>query len=167
MSCRGVHFSITEEEVSKLREFPDDESRLEYLQEEIEEIYFSEQPERTIETDKAWDAIHRVLTDGKLGYKNGTFPLNHVILGGEPLYFEDDYIISLKTPEQVKAIAQSLETISIEFFKQKYFEIDSEEYGFLVNEEDFEYTWSWFIKLKPFFQKASLDGRCVIFTVDQ
>lgn len=167
MSCRGVHFSISDEEIVRLREFKDDSSRLEYLQEEIEELYFEEHLERTAETDKAWDAIHRALTDGNLGYENGTFPLSHVILGGEPLYFVDDYIISLKTSEQVKAIAESLESVTLDFLRQKYFSINPDEYGFPVTEEDFEYTHSWFVKLKPFFQKASAEGRNVIFTVDQ
>lgn len=167
MSCRGVHFAITEEQVEKLRAFEDDASRLEYLQEEIEEYFFEEEPDRTAETDKAWDAIHRALTDGNLGYENGKYPLNHLILGGEPMYFEEDYIISLKTPEQVTAVAQAIESVSMEDLKQRYYSIDPDSYGFPVNEEDFEYTWSWFKHLVPFFKKASSEGRYVLFTVDQ
>jgi hypothetical protein len=115
MACRAVHFAITEEEARNLRSFKEDGERLAYLQEQIEETYFTEQPERKAETDKAWDAIHRCLTDGKLGYDNGSFPLSHVILGGEPIYTDDDYIMVLKTPQEVKQIARSAASINERF----------------------------------------------------
>lgn len=41
------------------------------------------------ETDKARDAIHRYLTDGKLEFENGTDPLRLTILGGEQLHPDD------------------------------------------------------------------------------
>lgn len=70
----GVLFSLDESEVEKLKSFETDEERLVYLQEEIEENYFEDYPQRVAELDKAWDALHRSLTDGKLEYTNGTFP---------------------------------------------------------------------------------------------
>jgi Domain of unknown function (DUF1877) len=142
MSCLGVLFSLSEKEVIKLKSFNSDEERLDYLQTEIEEIYFDKYPERIAELDKAWDAIHRSLTDGKLGYSNGNFPLNHVVLGGETLYFEDDYIMSLKTPQQVKQIAQSLIRFDETSLNVGYKKIPEIDYGFSTSDEDFEYTLS-------------------------
>jgi Domain of unknown function (DUF1877) len=167
MSCLGVLFSLDEQEVNKLKSFNSDEDRLEYLQEEIEEIYFDKFPDRMAELDKSWDAIHRSLTDGKLEYKNGSFPLNHVIMGGEIIYFEEDYIMSVKTPEQVKQIAAEIDKIGEQFLKTGYYKIDANDYGFPLAEDDFEYTWSWLDGSKEFWKLAAAENRFVLFTADQ
>lgn len=106
MACLGVHFALTADQVKKLRRFRGDQERLEYLQGELKEQLVGS--EWAFETDKAWDAIHRSLTDGDLTYQNGAYPFSHVILGGEPLYYEDDYIMSLKTPDQVRDVANAI-----------------------------------------------------------
>ncbi len=81
MSCLGVLFSLDEQTAIKLKSFTSDESKLEFVQGEIEEVYFDEHPVRVAELVQSWDALHRSLTDGKLDYTNGSFPLNHVIMG--------------------------------------------------------------------------------------
>lgn len=167
MACLGVLFSIDEKIVEKIKSIQTDEARLEFLQEEIEEVYFEDFPDRVAELDKSWDAIHRSLTDGKLEWKNGEFPLSHVILGGELLYFKDDYIMTLKTPQQVDEIARAIEKIDREEFRIKYFKIDSEVYGFPLTEEDFEYTFDWLESSKTFWRKAAAEKRYVLFTADQ
>ena len=167
MGCLGVLFSISKEEADALKAIENDSDLLEYLQNEIEERYFESEPARKVELDKAWDAIHRSLTDGCLGNDNGSFPLNAVILGGEALSSDDDYIMSLKTPEEVQQIAEALGKVGREQLRQAYFKIDEENYGFPVNEEDFDYTWQWFSGLKPFYNKAADEKRFVLFTADQ
>jgi hypothetical protein len=167
MGCLGVHFALTETEVNKLTTLSGNTKRLEFLQEQIEETYFGEQQEFMCETDKAWDAIHRALTDGKLACDNGEYPLNHVILGGEPLYSDDDYIMSLTTPEQVQAVASGLDDVTEQDFRTAYFRIDESEYGLPVNDEDFSYTWHWFNKLREFYRRAAQESRFVLFTADQ
>jgi hypothetical protein len=134
---------------------------------EIEEKFFDEFPGRVCELDKSWDAIHRTLTDGKLEWTNGTYPLNHFIMGGEVIYFEQDYIMSLKTPEQVKDIFKSFDTVTMENFKDKYFKIDKDLYGDDLTEEDFDYTWSWFSQSRDFWKTAVEENRYVLFTADQ
>lgn len=167
MSCLGVHFALTEEQVMKLRALEGNEDRLDFLQEEIESHFFEGAPEFKAESDKAWDAMHRALTDGELSYTNGTYPLNHVVLGGEVLYFEDDYIMSLKTPDQVAEVAHALSQVSAEAFREMYFKIDPESYGVDVTEDDFQYTWGWFEDQAAFWQKAASEARYVLFTADQ
>jgi len=166
MGCLGVHFALSEKEVSELRSQPDDASRLEQLQEEIEPTYFEEHPELLAENDKAWDAIHRTLTDGKLAWDNGKYPLNHVIMGGEPLYSEGDYIISLKTPRQVQDIATALPSVTESDFRKRYFGIDKS-YGSPLSEEDFGYTWGNFQSVRELFLRAASENRYVLFTTDQ
>jgi len=163
----GVLFSLDESEVEKLKSFETDEERLVYLQEEIEENYFEDYPQRVAELDKAWDALHRSLTDGKLEYTNGTFPLSHVILGGESVYNEDDYVMVLKTPAEVISIAKAVEKADDDFLRKGYNQIDPEDYGLRLTEEDLDYTCTWFNDSKEFWKLAASEGRYVLFTVDQ
>lgn len=92
MGCRGVHFSLDGRTATALKAIGDEHERLQFIQEQIEEDYFKYHPEWLAESDKSWDWIHRVLTDGKLEWNNGTYPLNHVVMGGESLYSESDYM---------------------------------------------------------------------------
>lgn len=167
MGCLGVHFALDENAVKKLRSFPTEEERRDYLVEELEEDFFTDRQEWLEETDKAWDAIHRTLTDGEIGWDNGTYPLNHVILGGELLYTQEDYIMTLKTPAQVRDIAEALKTVTEEPFRKAYFRIDPDSYGFEVSEDDYEYTWSNFLSLREFYSRAAEAGLYVLFTADQ
>jgi hypothetical protein len=167
MSCLGVHFALTELQVKKLRRFADDDARLTYLQETIEEELLGGDGAWAFETDKAWDALHRSLTEGDLRYENGDYPLSHVILGGEPLYFEDDYIMSLKTPEQVRAVARALRQVTEEQIRAGYRRIDPAVYGLELTDDDLEYTVASFDGLPQFYARAAAAGRYVLFTADQ
>jgi hypothetical protein len=167
MGCLGVHFAFDETTIHKIKALPSEEARLEYLQEELEEDWFEKHPEWIAQTDKAWDAIHRSLTDGELGWENGEYPLNHVVLGGELLYTGDDYIMSLKTPNHVSDIAAALKGITENGFRESYFRLDPDSYGFPLTEEDYGYTWSWFEELREFYFRAATGTRYVLFTADQ
>jgi len=167
MSCLGVHFSLSEKEVHKLKSFKKDDARLEYLQEDIEETYMDEHEDRTAQTDKSWDAMHRALADGDLSYKTGPYPLRLTVIGGEPIYSAGDYIMSLKTPSEVQDVATALSAITKEDFRKRYDTIDEGKYGFPRTDEDFDYTWEWFTGVVTFYQKAAEEKRWVLFTADQ
>jgi hypothetical protein len=167
MSCLGVHFALKESEVKKLMSMDDEQDRLEFVTEEIEEQYLEGDKPFAAESDKSWDAMHRVLADGELTWEGGEYPLNHVVLAGELLYTDDDYIMSLKTPTQVKDIDKALSEITEKEFKQKYFSIDPENYGLELSDEDSEYTWNWFENVRQFYSRAAADNRYVLFTADQ
>jgi hypothetical protein len=167
MSCLGVHFSLSSAEVEKLRACTDDAARLEYLQEEIEEEFWAEHPDWVAQSDKAWDAMHRVLADGTMDLDGGEYPLNSVVLGGISLYGKSDYIMSLKDPKTVADVAAALPGVTEEAFRTKYFAIDPDDYGFPVTDEDFEYTWQWFQEVREVWLKAASEGRWVLFTADQ
>lgn len=167
MGCLGVHFALDKPTVQRLKAFADEDERLDWLKEELEEDYFASQREWLAETDKAWDAIHRALTDGELCWDNGTYPANCTILGGELLYSGDDYIVSLKAPDTVRDISAALKNVAEAKLREAYFRIDPDSYGFPVSEQDFEYTWHWFKPLREFYQRAAAAGRYVLFTADQ
>ena len=62
MGCLGVHFAITLEDAQRVTSQPDDDSLLEVvhdIKERWDEAWLQD-------SDKAWDAIHRCLTDGTL-----------------------------------------------------------------------------------------------------
>jgi hypothetical protein len=102
MGSRGVLFAIDDERANRPQEARGDDDSVMAVIEEIEETWDGS---NLAETDKAWDAIHRALTDGALEWDNGSYPLNHAILGGLGLMEGDDYIAILKTPDQVRDVA--------------------------------------------------------------
>jgi len=167
MSYLGVHFALSNEDVVNIRALSDEQERLSYLQEEIEERYLVEPVTYAAESDKAWDAMHRALTDGRLTWDGGTYPLNHVVLAGELLYTEDDYIMSLKSPAQVRDITSELEKITKESFRKRYLSISPSEYGMAVSDEDFSYTWEWFENVRQLYRRAAAENLHVLFTADQ
>ena len=165
MAALGVHFALTEAEVLEL-ESRDDEARLDYVQQEIEEQFFENRQDDFAETDKAWDAIHRCLTDGTLRGAS-TSPLEMVVLGGKSLYSGDDYIIVLKSVAEVRAVVPHLARITEASLRESYDRIDAGEYGGEFGDEDFECTWENFVALRDFWERAAKKGRSVLFTVDQ
>lgn len=165
MGCLGVHFALTEDDVSSLRAIPDEEDRLSYLQEDIEERYLG--TDYAAESDKSWDAMHRALSDGQLSWDGGNYPLNHVVLAGELLYSESDYIMTLKTPVQVRDVAAALSAMTATQLRAGYDAIDRQSYGYDLTDEDFEYTWNWFQSVREFYLRAATEGRYVLFTADQ
>lgn len=167
MACLGVHFALSVDDVALLLSKQNDKERLMLIREDIEERYFAEPGRYIAQCDKAWDAMHRALSDGLLSYDGGQYPLNHVVLGGQPLYSENDYIISLKTPEQVREVALAIAGLTQEHFRERYDAINPKEYGFDLTDEDFHYTWEWFQEVCTLYQTAASEGRHVLFTADQ
>ncbi len=167
MGCLGVHFALSEQEIATLRAIEDEDERLGYFQETMEEDFFDNHPDQIVQSDKAWDAIHRVLADGELTWDGGDYPLNHVVLAGELLYTEDDYIMTLKSPAQVWDIAAALPTVTEANFRKRYFELDEDEYGFELTDDDLEYTWGHFQEVREFSIRAAKAGKYVLFTADQ
>jgi hypothetical protein len=165
MTARGVHFALSAGDERRLLACPTEE-RPSLIADDIEETYFEQAEDWICETDKAWDAIHRAFNSGDLDYEYRS-PLHGVILGGEPLYSDDDYIISLKGGERVREIAAALETVTKESFRPLYFGIDPGKYGLPLSEEDFEYSWGWLQELRSFYLRSAEAGRSVIFTTDQ
>lgn len=164
MTSRGVHFAVTTAHQRAILGAKSDRKVLEVI-EAIEEAW--EEP-FVCETDKAWDAIHRCLTDGTLLYVSGEYPLNHVICGGRQLCRGRDYTVSYVSASQVKDVAKALPKVTKRWMRQRYDKLDPEEYDEVeIGDEDFDYTWENFLDLRQFFKKAAAAGRAVIFTVDQ
>ncbi|MGL4422178.1 MAG: YfbM family protein, partial [Gemmataceae bacterium] len=120
-----------------------------------------------VESDKAWDAIHRCLTDGSLLYESGEYPLNHCICGGRQLHRGKNYTVSFVTADQVKEVAGALSKVTKTGMRKRYERIDPAEYNEVeMGEEDFTYIWENFMDVRRFYKKAAAADRAVIFTVD-
>lgn len=161
----GVHFALSAADCKKLRGLKDPDERQALIYEDLEEKYLASD-KWSFQLDKAWDALHRSLTDGRLLYATGPFPLAYTILGGERLDVGESGSACLLTPEQVTAVATALADVTEPWLRKRYFAIDAEQYGVPVNDEDFEYTWSSFQGLPAFFARAAAAKRAVLFSVD-
>lgn len=167
MSALAVLFAITDSDVesfSKAQQSAEADEAVMSVVEDIEERWDEQWLEQN---DKAWDAIHRCLTDGRLEFEGGEYPLGLCILGGVQLGDGDDYIVSLKSAAEVADIAAAIESIGQADFRTRYFAIDAEDYDGEIGDEDYNYTWEYFQGVKEFYVKAANAGRAVIFTVDQ
>ena len=162
MACRGVHFALTAEEEALLVDELHDDDELREILAGIEQRWDRQWLQ---ETDKAWDAIHRCLTDGSLSY--GKTPLHRCILGCDNLLYEgDDYIINYLPADEVREVAEAIEGIDESWMRRRYFALPVD-HAVPLSEADFEYTWGWFVRLRAFFQRAVACGRAVVFTADQ
>jgi len=163
MAQRGVYFALLPSDVQKLRDAQNDEQLLAVIQDDIEERW--DEP-WLFQTDKGWAGIHRCLTDGRLAYDNGDYPLRACVLGGEQLYEGHDFVVSLLTCKQVGEVASALARIDRASLRTQYDRIDPTDYGASLSDDDFEYLWSCFVGLPEFFTKVASAGRAMIFTVD-
>jgi hypothetical protein len=161
MSSRGVHFALSVEDDSRVRELKNNRD----LGDIVEALEARWDGAWLQETDKAWDAIHRCLTNGRLSFRPSN-TLAKCILGGMSLQ-RGERIVSYLSADEVKEVASEITVIGKEWMRQRYYAIPAGDYGMPLTEVDFEYTWSWFESVKAFFNKASSDGRSVLFVVCQ
>ena len=162
MGARGAHFALTaDQEAQFLALPPADADAMLALAVAIENNW---DEEWLAQTDKAWEAIHRCLTDGRFEW--GPTMAHQVILGSKNIYPADGFFMNFVGSADVKAVAALLENIDRNGLRSAYDRIDPAEYVD-KSETDFEYTWMWFEVLKAFIRKAADAGRTVLFSVDQ
>jgi hypothetical protein len=159
----GVHFALSTQDEARLLAAVGDDDAVIGIVEEIEE---SSYPEPHCDSDNAWDALHRCLTDGKLEYGGGTYPLRAAVLGGRQLVEEAEYTVSYVSAEQVRDVAEALSVIEEDWLRRRYATLGDTDYTGPVDEDDFEYTWDALEDIREFFAVAAEAGRAVIFTVD-
>ncbi|WP_233434597.1 YfbM family protein [Nocardia yamanashiensis] len=161
-SMLGVHFAITAEQERALlvADDLDDVDAIDELLSGMEEFWAED--ELKVDTDKAWDAIHRSLTDGTLGPSSGQYPLSPAIIGGRHLH--DDYYAVYVNADHVQDIAKALHEVDREGMRLAFDAIDGEDYAGALDDEDFEYTWSNFVDVRAFYDRAATARRAVVFT---
>jgi hypothetical protein len=167
MGTLGVHFALTSEQERRVlaaaASDPDPDTRVSEVVLEIGEAWDGDWLQ---ETDKAWDAIHRCLTDGEIEWDNGDYPLNRCILGGQRLYYRDDEIVVFVPGEEVVDVAAGLAPLDRAELRRRYDVLVPASYGQKCD-DDFAYTWHWFDLLKAFWARAAAAGRSVLFSAGQ
>jgi hypothetical protein len=157
----GVHFALSTQDEARLLAAAGDDDAVIAIVEQIEE-----HPGLYCDSDKAWDALHRCLTDGKLEYGGGTYPLRAAVLGGRQLVEEAEYTVSYVSVEQVRDVAEALSVIEEDWLRRRYGTLGATDYAGPMDEDDFEYTWDALEDIREFFAVAAEAGQAVIFTVD-
>ncbi len=164
MSSIGVLFAVTVDEVAELEARAGSDELADFVSEEIEE---RDDPGQSFDLDKAWDALHRCLTDGTLDVGAGTFPLNAAVLGRGTLDAGEEYFVGLTRAADVPAVAAALAAVDETFLRHAYRTVLPADYAPEYGEDDLEYTVGSFEGLPGFWQAATASGRSVIFTVSQ
>lgn len=157
----GVHFAITAEQESLLlaADSAGETESLEALLEAIEEGW--DDDELQCETDKGWDAIHRSLGDGTLDPDGPPYPLSHAILGGRAMH--DDYFVCYVSVDEAREVVAALHEVDEAQLRQG-FQAMAEDYVGPIDDEDFANTWSEFLAVRSFFDRAVEAKRAVLFT---
>jgi hypothetical protein len=163
VACRGYFLALDESCTALLLAADGDDAR---VIDTIQELDMTDAPD-TCSVDKAWDGIHRCLTEGRLGGEDGTYPLNAVVLGGLPLHRSDDYVVSFNTAVEVREIATALTDLDLEPFLTRYWALDPDEYGAPVDREGLEYLTYHLREITQFYQRAAQAGWATVFVADQ
>ncbi|MCZ7423679.1 MULTISPECIES: DUF1877 family protein [unclassified Micromonospora] len=158
----GVHFAITPEQERSLLAAADDGDgdAVDELIEEIEESWAEDGLK--VDTDKAWDTIHRCLTDGTLEPDGGEYPLSHAVLGGRRLH--EEYVVVYLTVDEARDVAAALQSVDRRELRQRFDAIDDPDYRGALDDADFDYTWDNLVEVRAFYQRAAAAGRAVVFT---
>ncbi|MFF5219277.1 DUF1877 family protein [Micromonospora sp. NPDC000442] len=158
----GVLFAIMPEQERSLLAAGDGgaSDAVDGLIEEIEESWAEDG--LRVDTDKAWDGIHRCLTDGTLEPDGGEYPFSHAVLGGRRLH--DEYVVVYLTVDEARDVAVALQSVDRCQLRQRFDAIDDLDYRGALDDADFDYTWDNFVEVRAFYQRAAAAGRAVVFT---
>ncbi|GCD94769.1 DUF1877 family protein [Embleya hyalina] len=162
MGGRAVLFAVDAEASERLLA-ADDDAAVMAVVDEVEERW---DRSRLTELDKAWDALHRCLTDGTLTYEGGEYPLSHTLLGGYLLHEGDDHEVAYVSPDEVRDVAAALAPLDGPWLRGRFAELEFVDYEGTADEADIAYTERFLPDLKEFYRRAAEAGSAVIFTVD-
>lgn len=165
MSNIGIFFALTAIKAAEFQALPDQNRQQNYVYDTFYSAPASEI--QSVNVDVAWDAIHRCLGDGSLNEDPAAYPMRLAVLGGVVLNTQPNFIMRLKSPEQVKSIAIGLSQITQDDFHTCYFAIPALDYGMQPNQSDFDYSWQYFKLMRSFYGQAATEGKYVLFTADQ
>lgn len=163
MAGPGVFFAISGEQAKALSAAGDDDELLAI----VHSIAVAAAEEDLVDTDGTWDAMHRALTDGRLLYGNGDYPLSHCVLGPRQLCRSAGTTASLVQPDEVGDVASALTAVTEEEFRHRYRTIVPRDYAPEYSEDDLDYTWESFEEVRELYARAAADGRAMLFTVDR
>lgn len=162
MAGRGGFEAITPADAGRLLAQPEAE-RWDYTADGMDAVF-------GIPMDKAWVAIHRVLSDGTLYGTLGEPPLDMAVLGDHLICQTsvDDFLY-LKHPPEVADITRELTQLSRQVFEEKLAALpepdeDMQALGLDLIPDEIEYVWPYFEDMRAFYQRAAAEGLAVLFS---
>jgi hypothetical protein len=163
VGSRGYFLALDERCTARVLACDDDDA----LMDTVEDFDRNGDMSDECEADKAWDGIHRCLTEGGLGSADGAYPLNAVILGGRRLYRGDRYVVCFNTADEVREIAAALNDVDLSRFAALYWSLDAGEYGAYIDQDGLTYLLDHLKETTAFYQRAAAAGHASLFVVDQ
>lgn len=159
MTARGMLYGLNEElDAEALRLAGDQNGLVAWLDKLWNEDW-------QVETDKGWDELHRTLGDGELEHEL-TDPLSATILGGTLLSAEDWFVVVHKNPRLVSEVAHTLNQFTVSQFRDRYM-TRAHLFDIEVDEQVLSGAAYLYSEVRGFYSRAALEGRSVIFAVDQ
>ncbi len=162
MSRRAVMFAITDEELNKLIDCPEDE-RYDYFSEVFEDELWD--TPKCLELDKAWEGIQYCLGGG-LWNETNFLPTN-IVFGGNTIVDTDECVITAKFKNIIGSIVKYLKENDLkEIITNNYKKIDQNSINQAIDDNFLEYLISYSSELLPFYEHALQNNLHVIFTCD-
>lgn len=76
----------------------------------------------------------------------------------------DEYYVVYINVAETRDVAAALRGVDQAWLRHRFDAIDDPDYAGARDDADFEYTWSNFVDVRAFYQRATTAGRAVIFT---
>ena len=151
----GVHFALTPAQLQALRAAEGEEE----LMQEVRALEEAWDEGALYETHKAWDPLHRVLSDGGV--------LENAVLGGRRLLPAGrGYTVVLVTPDDVRSVAAGLLPLGAQWLTGRLQQLATEGYAGAHDEDALRECWRHLCGLRDFYVRAAEQHRAVLFTVD-
>jgi hypothetical protein len=167
MSYQGVHFAITDQDLSALRSLPVEADRVDYVSNVIEKAW---DDNFATQSDKAWALIHSALQMSNPCSddleKAIDAPASWAILGAEDLALTTDAMVVHVDKSRVGDVARYLEGVSASEIRSRLCRLIEKHQCDRLSPEEADYAAEWYPGIAELYARAASAGRHVIFSAD-
>lgn len=163
MLGRGYYLALAREHAKRLFGIKED-APLAAFMEELKTAPEMKKSGRALDIGKAWDPLHRIMTDGELDPGGGDFPGNQVVLGGKQLHHAEDFSAILIRPDIVAFVSEALNELKQAEVREKFENLPAT-YTQPRGDKEFIELWLAITLMRPFFDAAAENLEAVVFTV--
>jgi hypothetical protein len=162
------HFAITPDEMAVVLDAADEGDAA--LDEWFEDVREKHKGPWHVEQDKAWELIHRCLTEdhlpnGELDPESGDPPLSFCILGGERLHEDWARSFWLVRPDEVAELASTMHELDEGWLRKRFFGLPDWQFVNLQEDLFLSWVWDYFRDLCSFYLHAAEHQRAVVCSI--
>lgn len=162
MSRLGMLYALTDEEVTALKNTPEDD-RYDYALSHYETPYLY--TPRAYEFHQAWEGLHYVFTGGEW-IEDDLVPYNIVFGGRDYLLETDKAVLLLKPHDSLEAIITHLRGLDLKtLIKETVPKLSEEALDMPLDEDFMAYLYNWGHELLDFYQFAFDNNYHVLLVV--